>query len=42
MVVDPIEAVDVDEPVDFVLAETLLGHGLTSSLALAHHVGRED
>jgi len=42
MVVDPIEAIDIDDPVDFVLAEHLATSGLTDQSALAAYVGQQD
>jgi CMP-N,N'-diacetyllegionaminic acid synthase len=42
MVVDPIEAIDIDDPVDFVLAEHLAETGLTDLAALARYVGQKD
>ena len=40
MVVDPVEAVDVDEPVDFILAERLLSAKVASAADAAGYVGR--
>lgn len=42
LVVDPVEALDVDEPVDFVLVEHLLRSKLTTSAALRLHVNGPD
>jgi CMP-N-acetylneuraminic acid synthetase len=38
LVVDPVEAIDIDEPIDFFLAEALLAAGVSSSVALAERV----
>ena len=38
MVVDPVEAIDVDEPLDFILAERLLTANVTSAADAARHL----
>lgn len=42
LVVDPIEAVDVDDPLDFIIAERLLTAGITSAADAACYVVKDE